>query len=407
MSDTSGIIKRKNNINRSDDNRDLDNSRISFRDPDKFDIGIKMLKNQREKITNAGKYNERYKNTFAYAPTDKKEFPLSARYRDINGRLILKRNSLSDQGSSDSNSTGSMGTDRPKQNSPNTSPKFEKPIALSSILSNTTDAKKITSGKNSNATQDLNKTGNLSQLTSYRLVSDIKKPNAPNESETPKTDKIRKEDTNIYSIQPVKTELPKSVGVHLVFDAPKDLQAKPIETLDTLQHVQNYISQIEAEEVKRKNLEKFLAMCQKLKSDPKSVPPVQKDKSDKSQEVLLEKKAQEHILVPLKTSNEVENLLKPGVSDMKVEETESFDRSNKIRSSMGGAEYNEKNRNKPLSRAASDVQADSVPNRVVAKPKPRYNRNNSQVYYQVYLFVFVRNTCDDESHLIYSKFQLC
>lgn len=349
MSDTSSIIQIKNNIN-TEDNRDFDKSPISVGNSNKFDIGIKMLKNQRDKITNAGKYNERYKNTFAYTPTTKREYPLSARYRDINGKLILKGNSLSDQGSSDS----SMGTSHPKTNSPNTSPKFEKPVALSSILNNADDTKKITSEKNSNATQDLNKAGNVSQLTSYKQVN-------KNKNET---------DINIYSIQPMKTELIKPIGVNSTYDAPKP----PVDTLDTLLHVENYISQIEAQEVRRKNMQKFLELCQTLKSDSKL------DKKDKSQDVLPEKKAQEHILVPLKTSNEVENLLKPGVSDMEVEEKkESFERSNKIRSSMGGTEYNEKNRNKPLSRAASDVQDHPIPNRPVVKPKPRYNLNKSQV----------------------------
>lgn len=380
MSDSSGIIEIKNNINKKE-NGEFDKSTQSFKDSNRFDIGIKMLKNQREKITNAGKYNERYKNTFAYPPTDKKEFPLSMRYRDINGRLILKRNSLSNQGSSDN----SVDSDHSKTDStPNASPKFEKPVTLTSILNNSTDTKKVISGKNSNATQDLNKAGNVSQLTKFRLVSDIKKPNTSNELGSTKSNKSSKkeQDINIYSIQPVQTELPKSVGVNLVFDAPKDLQIKPIDTMDTLQNVQKYISQIEAEEARRKNMQKFNELCKNLKPDTKS------EQKDKSQEIVNEKKPQEHILVPLKTSNEVENLLKPGVSDMDVEGTEPFERTDKKRSSVSGTEYNDKNKGKPLSRASSDVQGHKIPDHVV-KAKLRYNRNNSQVY--IFFFVSPKN----------------
>lgn len=242
----------------------------------------------------------------------KREFPLSARYRSANGKV--------------NNETGTT-TSRVTNNSPTMPVKFEQPVKLTSILSN-------------NATQDLNKAENMSQLVSYKLVSDVKKQ--------------QDGDVNIYSIQPPKTT--------------------ETDTLDTLQTVEKCISQMEAKAIQQKNIQKFLELCKSIKPDAKT------DVKDKSQD-LVQKPA---IQPPLKSFNEVENLLKPGVSDMEAEYSETFDRASKTRNSTSGAERAERIvKSKPLSRAASDAQEHNkvvtVPEKVTSKPKPRYGRNVSQV----------------------------
>lgn len=244
---------------------------------------------------------------------NRKEYPLSARYK---------------------NPTSS--TSRPTNNSPTMPVKFDQPVKLTTILSNPQ-----TSG---NATQDLNKAEDLSQLISYKLVSGVKKPPAPDKDP----------DVNIYAIQP---------------------KAEPAtDTMDALSNVERCITQMEAKAIQQKNIQKFLELCKSIKPDAKA------DPKDASGDSLAQEPAA--LQPPLKSFNEVEDLLKPGVSDMEAEYAETFDRSSKTRSSAGGAERAERAAKvaKPLSRAASDAQEHKgVPERV-AKAKPRYTRNASQVY---------------------------
>lgn len=246
----------------------------------------------------------------------KREFPLSARYRNTNGKI--------------NNETGT--TSRATNNSPTMPVKFEQPVKLTSILSN--------------ATQDLNKAENMSQLVSYKLVSDVKK------QQQDKTD-----DVNIYTIQPPKTSE----------------AATTIDTLDTLQTVEKCISQMEAKAIQQKNIQKFLELCKSIKPDAKT------EAKDKSQE--LNQKPPTNNQPPLKSFNEVEDLLKPGVSDMEAEYSETFDRTSKTRNSTTGAERADRTmKSKPLSRAASDAQehnkAGVGEKTTVVKAKPRYIRNN-------------------------------
>lgn len=264
----------------------------------------------------------------------KREFPLSARYRNINGKTS---NNVDVEAGS---------TSTRMNNSPTMPVKFEQPVKLTSILSSPTDTRKTVSG---NATQDLNKADNLSQLTSYKLVSDVKKP----QSETKDND-----DVNVYSIQPPKTT----------------------ETLYTLSTIEKCINQMEAKAVQQKNIQKFLELCKSIKPDTKP------DNKDKSQNSIVPASVTSN-QPPLKSFNEVENFLKPGVSDMEAEYTETFDRSAKTRNSTSGAERTTI-RSKPLSRAVSDAQEHKpITERVVAKPKPRLNRNASQVC-AVFYFLF-------------------
>lgn len=261
----------------------------------------------------------------------KREFPLSARYRNTNGKI--------------NNETGT--TSRATNNSPTMPVKFEQPVKLTSILSN--------------ATQDLNKAENMSQLVSYKLVSGVEKQQQQQD---------KSDDVNIYTIQPSKTTEPPPPTT--------------IDTLDSLQTVEKCISQMEAKAIQQKNIQKFLELCKSIKPDTKS------DVKDKSQE--LNPKPPTNNQPPLKSFNEVEDLLKPGVSDMEAEYSETFDRTSKTRNSTSGAERADRTmKSKPLSRAASDAQDHNNKTGVgqktttIVKAKPRHIRNN--VSQQVHNFM--------------------
>lgn len=273
---------------------------------------------------------EQDKNMFK--SNQKREFPLSARYKATNNGKV---------NNNDNTETGS--TSSRTNNSPTMPMKFDQPVKLTTILCTPTGSRKAVSG---NATQDLNKAENLSQLISYKLVSDVKKP----QSDTAAND--NNNDVNIYSIQ----------------------QPKNTDTLDTLNTIEKCISQLEAKAIQQKNIEKFMEICKRIKPDMKT------EAKDKSQNVLAPNASPSTIdQPPLKSFNEVENFLKPGVSDMEAEYSEAFDRTAKTRSSTSGAERVAV-KSKPLSRAASDAQEHKpITERVVTKAKPRLIRNASQV----------------------------
>lgn len=264
------------------------------------------------------------KATTMFKNNQKREFPLSARYKTANGKV---------DGNVEAGSTSSR-----MNNSPTMPVKFEQPVKLTSILSSPTDTRKAVT---SNATQDLNKAENLAQLISYKLVSDIKKP--------PPAETKEGNGVNVYSIQPPKTT----------------------DTLDTLSTIEKCITQMEAKAIQQKNIQKFLELCKSIKPDAKT------DSKDKSQTSVVPPSVPPN-QPPLKSFNEVENLLKPGVSDMEAEYTETFDRAAKTRSSTSGAER-AAIKTKPLSRTVSDAQEHKPVTERVAKPKPRLARNVSQV----------------------------
>lgn len=341
----SNIVEAKNKINKD--------SKGFLKFPNKFDTGITMLRKEREKITNGGKYNERYQDTFS-----KQGHPLSVRYKDINGRLRQALNSEgSSSGSSDSSSVTSSTEKSKLTPSPISSPKFDKPVKLTTILNGSPT-------KNRNATQDLNKTSNIGQLTSFRLVSEINR--SP----------IRIQKGELIYL-PTQRER--------IYD---EIEQQPLDTLESLQTAGNLISKIEADERRRRNIQKFNEICKNIK------PEIKNDHKDASQELREEPRKKainiESLAPPLKSFNEVENFLKPGVSDMEAENTENFERGTKIRSSTGYNERQEKNnksnKNKPLSRAASDAQDHKIPDRTVPKPKPRNRiyavepRNTKEVF---------------------------
>ncbi|KAF2898177.1 hypothetical protein ILUMI_07997, partial [Ignelater luminosus] len=428
------------------------------------DIGLQRLKAERDKITYAGKYMDRYKDEFSRKPIPppRKEFQLSARYRDIHGNIL---NPINQNGHSATNNNFSfsslpkspimgqtnstpkspmMGysnakedsevppppyspltshpnspkspTDHlpfkqvpdipfPKPNIPKSpimnhtddsleSPKSARNVKLKEILSSpVSECRKviinsplsgspIMSNKTNNATHELNKAENMSQLTSFKLVTDAKimfKQNKSHEG-SPKIDKKHKKkdgDLNIYAIQPVQTSpsLKPSIEINLKFPPPPGEPPSNMETLNSLQQVQNYISLCEAEAIRRKNLQKFDEMLKQKNTNNAKKPPVIENKmKDKSQDIDV--KQFEHINEPLKSYNEVEDLLRPGLSDMQAENVESFERGNKIRSSTTGVQRSE--RLKVLSRASSDAQDRVQLQRKKPVAKIRHNRNVSQ-----------------------------
>lgn len=129
-----------------------------------------------------------------------------------------------------------------------------------------------------------------------------------------------------------------------------------VDTLDSLSQVENYISRCEKEQKLSKNLEKFDDILKKVKN-PKATENNNLQK-EASQEIKKPVRL-EHILEPLKSFDQVEDFLKPGVSDMQAETSaDPFDRKDKSRRSTSGVENQpaKPDKGKILSRTASDAQ---------------------------------------------------
>ncbi|KAJ8922438.1 hypothetical protein NQ315_004385 [Exocentrus adspersus] len=339
--------------------------------PDRYDIGIKMLKDRREKITGAGKYSERYKDTFTHEVPKDEKFPLSAKCRDTleQYRKVSKGERL--------------------DVSPVVATKHHHPNL-------TTEKMKLTNCSKSNATNDLNKQENA--LIGYKLVPDgiHKTPlHATSPVGTPKTPKWprKNKDLNIYSITPA-AEPPKqtSIGLNLILNGP----SSPETTMSHLQNVENIITRLNEKEKKEENLRKFEELLKKMNvKECKPVATASKEKSkdeiqgqsqetiskqgvppqkhlDKSRDIL---KSQEHILNPMKHCSEVEDLQAKGLSDAEGETHETFKRHVKERKSMDNAHSKDTKSNKNqhhLTRTASDAQDKAV------KRPPRVARERTR-----------------------------
>lgn len=383
---------------------------------------IEILKSQRDKITYGGKYMDRYKNTFSQdvtlrrdstrlsytnnyghqhrfseqAQIEVKEPPVTVN-SDASDEPLTPKNSPSAERKTlnDNNNTYQLQTlsDRiEKLYGTSTNPYYtitnpidqkirspvsERTFKLSSPI---TDAKRIVSGKNSNATHELNRSDNVSQLTGYKSATENKLQSkvkdvfdmSPNFM---KKIKIKDDHVNIYTVNDHR-ELPTS---------PKPPMKRyndntpNMDTLNPLQQIEAYISQCEAEAQKTKNIEKFENILKSVKGSKanKQIDLLENgnDVKEKSQE--FDKKQLEHLHEPLKSFNEVEDLLKPGVSDMQAENPVPFDRGNKARCSTSEVESNYgKNKSKPLSRTASDAQQRPIERKIEKnKGSNRYSRN--------------------------------
>ncbi|XP_022905000.2 serine/threonine-protein kinase MARK2 isoform X3 [Onthophagus taurus] len=366
---------------------------------------LEVLKSKRDKITYAGKYMDRYKDTFH---TEVSPRPVNRRdYRDSLSRSFLKKR---EEERKQQNATVDEDPITPK-NSPISDRKVDSEFKLETLsnrieklygnnvdnnqqnqkgkvisplmgyrnklpLSPGSDSRRIVPGKNSNATNELNKSENESQLTGYKPISGNKPPQKIKdvvEKSSPGLLKklMHKDEMNIYTINDRKDLKPspmaaRRIDVNLVF---------PDDTMNSLQNVQSYINHCEAEAIKARNLEKFDNMLKKVKS-PVTQLKEENAPKDKSQDIT--KKPLEHIHEPLKSYNEVENLLKPGVSDMQAENSVPFDRSNKARCSAGGESAYPKKPTKLLSRTASDAHDRPSEKKETTKSNRRRNVDANQ-----------------------------
>ncbi|XP_060520714.1 serine/threonine-protein kinase MARK2-like isoform X3 [Cylas formicarius] len=324
---------------------------------DPSDIGIKMLKDRREKITNAGKYSERYRDAFAHDVKEEK-YPLTSKCREA-----LEHHRQSAKGDRES-------------------PTLATGMVLASRASP------------SNATNDLNK--NQNALIGYKPVPDgsIKSPplTSPVTSPigTPKSTKWPKKskDVNIYSVTPATNDAvesqpkPRQVALNLILNSNQQNDS----TMSHLLQVEDIISKLNEKEKKEVNLRKFDELVKKviLGGDAKAAkkpataaegPPA----SEQSQDAL---KSHGHILNPIKHCNEIEDLQAKGLSDVEtdMEHERPFKRHVKERKSMDHQAVKEAKASSnaaaaPLNRTASDVQDK---NAAALKRKPRLSRERNK-----------------------------
>lgn len=309
--------------------------------PDRYDIGIRMLKDRRDKITGAGKYSDRYKDTFAHDAPKEDKFPLSAKCRDTleQYRKVSKGERL--------------------DVSPAVSTKHHHPNL-------TTEKMRLTNCSKSNATNDLNKQENA--LIGYKLVPEGI-PMTSMHSASPKTPKWgrKHKDVNIYSVNPGDTKSPpkqQGVGLSLILNGPES-------TMSHLQNVENIITRLNEKEKKDENLRKFEELLKKVHAKEVKAAPVQAEEAateatatpEKSQRQSQEAVAgaardqpHSHILSPIKHSSEVEDLQERVLKD--GERGAPFQRDVKERKSMDNAHAKEAKhgKNGHLSRTASDAQ---------------------------------------------------
>uniref|UniRef100_A0A6P7GZU0 non-specific serine/threonine protein kinase n=1 Tax=Diabrotica virgifera virgifera TaxID=50390 RepID=A0A6P7GZU0_DIAVI len=298
------------------------------------DIGMLMLKDRREKITNAGKYSDRYKDIFSHEVPDEEKFPLSAKCRDTmeHYRKVSKGGKPEDS-----------------------------PTAVSKL---TTEKMKLTVGKkSSNATNDLNKQENA--LIGFKHVPEgTHKPNQPPlPLSSPNTTKWQKRNVNVYSVNTnVPPSSPNQIGAPPGFPPkkPPPIALSTIlngnnnnnvitnnnnhfdNTLSHLENVESIISKLDEHEKKEQNLKKFEELVKKFGPKPaekakkaaapfEQSPKKQTKPLDASEDQL---KSQEHILNPIKHASEVEDLPAKGLKEEENEKHhQHFNRGAKERKS--------------------------------------------------------------------------
>lgn len=355
-----------------------------------YEIAIKKLREIRDKITKAGKYSERYKDTFTREAPDDNKFPLSAQCRDT---MELYRKVS--KGEKTDNSPG---------------------VSLKHL---TTEKMKLPTSK-SNATNDLNKQENV--LIGFKLVPEgtLKHSLQSSPLTSPKTPKWNKKlkDVNIYHVTssspPLGNSSPPSGNASVFSTAtnnsvPPGFLPKPTmvqlstilstpssnndanATMTHLQNVENIISKLDEKEKIEANLRKFEDMVKRFAPKPPPTKPAApvKEPPKVSQEHIIAKqvennfelskklknnKPQEHILDALKTCSEVEDLQGRGLSDNESDNQEQhFKREGKERKSLDHG-TKEKTNNTSLNRTASDAQdktLNALAKRRSLKDRPR------------------------------------
>ncbi|XP_048525311.1 serine/threonine-protein kinase MARK2 isoform X12 [Dendroctonus ponderosae] len=338
------------------------------------DIGIKMLKDRRDKITNGGKYSDRYRDTFNHEVKDEK-YPLSVKCRETldHHRNLPKSGEKSDSSSSSSRHSPSLTTEM--MGTPKAMP--------------------------SNATNDLNKQENA--LIGYKAVPDrgVKFPLLTPHNTSPssghrqlKWPSRRNKDVNIYSITPSSDSSatgsapygyqPQKVALNLILDEPV-ANGSNDNTLSHLENVETIISKLNEKEKQEDNLRKFDELVKKVIKQPAPAPPSRKapprkvPQVDQSQDILRPPKS---LLNPMKPSKEIEDLQARGFSDVETDDNDEahFKRHVKERKSMdhqstAKERSAEERKNTSLNRTASDVQDKNV---VTLKRKPRLSRDRNK-----------------------------
>lgn len=290
------------NHRESAENNELKKNNYYIWQQNKYDIGEKILKERRDQVTYAGKYSERYKNfnsiNSAYsnmysttttikssADENCNDSPQSAQNLEkaFSRNHNLNTSKLAHQ--TDSNFSPNVCN---KQNSLPTSPKFNHKQSPSftrkqPISPNFKINKKSfkTKEPGSNATNDLNNSQNLSQLTSFK----IKKP-------------VDYTEINYLTVPCTKS----------------DKDQNSFDTLTTLQGIANCIAVHEEKHKISENVDKFDEFLKKRWNAQNESANILQNK-EKSQNFNYNELNQK----PLKSFNEVENLLRPGVSNLEAE----------------------------------------------------------------------------------------
>ncbi|XP_076264480.1 par-1 isoform X25 [Rhynchophorus ferrugineus] len=300
------------------------------------DIGIKMLRDRREKILNAGKYSDRYKDSFSHEVKEEK-YPMSAMCRDTleQFRNVARFGDKSDSVRHNSNLTCEM------MGTPKAMP--------------------------SNATNDLNKHENV--LTSYIVMPDrggkapITSFSATSPSNTPKQQSKwskKNKDVNIYSITPSTDQPPPTT--------PNKIE----NTMTTLNNVEHLIIKLDESQKKDDNFRKFTEFLKKVEATklPKKKADIIAPRANREMPEYTEEP--QSLLNPIKPSKEIEDLQARGMSDVETDEEQHFKRHIKERKSTGHqinkSEVKREEAKVPLNRTASDVQDRTV---VMLKRKPR------------------------------------
>ncbi|XP_044764173.1 serine/threonine-protein kinase MARK2-like isoform X2 [Coccinella septempunctata] len=283
---------------------------------DKYDIGIRMLREQREGSLKSGKYSER-RSKLTFDRENNKEFPLADSCRAI------RSNSLRDRTKSD----------------------------------------RLFQGSNtSNATNDLNKGENV--LIRYKPIDNdnvkIQQPlnvfRSPVTS--PKVEKKVKKDRNVYHVENVVKALPKppAIALNLILNPKKDAAADADNTLNHLNQIESLISKIDNKERQEEKLRKFDEILRNLKIDV-PISSIADRRSEKSHDIL---DPEQTLLNPIKHCAEVDDLQANGLSDAETTE-KPFDRNAIERKSMEVGSRSNQRKISAVVRAASDAQGRAHP----------------------------------------------
>ncbi|XP_049819571.1 serine/threonine-protein kinase MARK2-like isoform X5 [Aethina tumida] len=320
--------------------RRSENERTPVRNSYSFGRGdyvISELESRRQTFTGP-KYADRYKNAFKHSV----KLPLSDTQRQINDKLKRKSVDMPENQKYAITSAAFLG-DKAKPNN-----------------------------AASNATTDLNKQENA--LIGYKKISEGVSQNktrtpGPSPITSPVTSPLTSPKTsrwtkNVYNINPVETS--NNISLKLIIDQPRK-NYDDDDSRNHLQNIENIISKMAVEEKHSENLRKFDEIVRKdsLKTATPDIPDTKQ-----SQDIL---KDNDHILLPIQHSKEVEDLQAKGQSDVEIraQEEEPFRRNSKVRRTVDLKEKSKKAPPPQLSRTLSDGQEKQL----VRKP-PTTKLNN-------------------------------